>query len=133
MSYNITNWKTKQIKDLVLNKIDLQYSPEMIKKGYEVSFNITKEMDDSKLVHINIGSESDTEIVGYLQNDDTILVESISLSGECSGTAYNYILLPALKNSSGKLLARIIWEGWNDIVFLDVSSGNIDEIVLYDI
>ena len=49
------------------------------------------------------------------------------MSGEGSGTFYNWILKPALKQSEGILEAVLIWEGGDSIQWLTVKAGKVTE------
>ncbi|MFA6199018.1 MAG: hypothetical protein WC679_01265 [Bacteroidales bacterium] len=125
MSYDITRWKQKSIDKLIINLDDLEYPPDMIKKGWFISIDYPNPID-STLVHINIGSEGSKEIVGTLANG-LIEVQSIDLEGEGSGSAFYYPLRKALLNSTGKYTAKLVWEGGDSISILTVIDGKITE------
>jgi len=139
MSYNITKWKTLHIDNLMINQVDLKYSTDKQNNGWSTHIHYVNPEDRYRnciiddigiLVHINIGSEGSDEIIGELFLDGTIKVKDIKLYGEGSGTAYEEILKPALKKSTGYLSARLIWEGGDTIENIVVQDGDIIECEL---
>lgn len=56
---------------------------------------------------------------------DMLLVSSIKAYGEGSGTALNWIIEPALQDSTGKLVAVRVWEGGDSIDRLIVDDGDV--------
>lgn len=113
MSYNITNWKTKTIIDL---KIPLDAFYRHPRADWHPRF----EMKDEKIaiLHCTQGNE----ILGTVE-DGIFSIAQIELHGEGSGTFYNWILEPALRESTGRLEAVLIWEGGDYVSKLTVKNG----------
>lgn len=108
MSYNITTWKTKKIDGLEIPLATLKFSEGMAQRGWEIKIKRSPDSDHGRIIISGLG-ESDAEIVGWLV-DSMVVVESINITGEGSGTGYTEVLLPALAQSKGKLEAVLIWE-----------------------
>ena len=116
MSYNIDTWKLKKLDYL---RIPIQFlfpnrykdwNPEIeiIEDGYiKLIFMETVEIDGREI-------------------GDVLCVEKIEFYGEDSGTLMNLILEPALKNSTGELIASCVWEGGDTINQLRVKDGNVE-------
>jgi len=125
MSYNIDTWKTKQMIGLRIPIEALQYSEDMKKRGWKKECTIN--MDDNPIT-VSIPMADGGVVEGILLFDTKeVEVSKISLWGEGSGTEYHELLLPALKKSTGKLIAVLIWEGGDSISQLDVFNGNVEE------
>lgn len=121
MSYNIDTWKTKSLVDL---EIPLRAIYDSDKRGWLEAPRIGK--DDPEQVFISIGECAG--ITALLRTTDNVLcVSKVRVSGEGSGTMYSEILLPALKKSSGKLEAVLVWEGGDSITRLIVDNGKVAE------
>ena len=116
MSYNITRWTTKSIKDLI---IPLSSFTKHNRKDFHPDIELD---DDGKTL---ILSQGDFQIIGQ-KHGDSILVESIDISGEFSGTFFREVFEEALIESSGILEATLIWEGGDSITKLKVNGNVID-------
>jgi hypothetical protein len=125
MSYNIDTWKTKKIKNLVIPLAALKVSLGLARRGFEPDILEHIENDN---INVTISFNEAPGINGVRQpGNDIIVVKSINLYGEASGTAYHYVLLPALKQSQGFMEAVLIWEGGDSITSLLVKDGLVTE------
>jgi hypothetical protein len=68
----------------------------------------------------------ETMITGT-QHGDILYCTDIECSGEDSGTIYSEIIKPALEQSAGELLVKIVWEGGDYIASIHVLHGEITE------
>lgn len=113
MSYNCDTWKTKELKDLRIPIASLfkhdreDWHPERIN-------------DDDGTVEFRI---MDGVFVRGTIDGDYVAVSMIECSGEGSGTGMHWILEPALKDSTGKLIASCVWEGGDSINRITVDDG----------
>lgn len=130
MSYNITNWKTKKIKDFCIPvKALYDIDPDLIRRGWSINpYGIEKgSHDNSWFANSKIIIDSaPLELKGVLLQG-IIHVDYFNLAGEGSGFLYEHIIKPALKQSAGKLKAITIWEGGDCIMKLAVNNGVITE------
>lgn len=115
MSYNIDRWKTKKLNDL---KIPLQ----AFYKHPRTDWHPVGVADETGLLKLRCGCEQ--EILGVVK-DGILEVASFDMHGEGSGTFYNWILEPALKESTGELEAVLVWEGGDSILRLTVKDGKV--------
>lgn len=109
MSYNISNWKTKELEDF---KVPLS---ELIALPYT-----TVAFTDIGRVRAT-GMTEDFEVSGKLI-DDMIEVEEIYLVDEGSGAAWNRFE-DMLTASSGYLSALLVWGNGRSISTLEVRDG----------
>ena len=65
-------------------------------------------------------------IVGKVDEDNVLHVSGIHATGEGSGTAIDWIIEPALKESKGEFVVSCIWEGGESINQLSVKNGVIE-------
>lgn len=113
MSYNITKFKVKKIKDLKIPVASLYKHPRTDKhpdctfSPYQFHFK-------------GLGFE----LSGIIKNG-MIIVASIECIGEFSYYAMDWILEPAFKDSKGELVAVCIWEGGDSINKLIVKDGKV--------
>jgi hypothetical protein len=114
MSYNIDNWKTKKLEGLVI-PLDAFFIHEREDWHPKLIFG---QYGDT----LNCGCEQ--EIKGFLKGGN-FHVGEFNMSGEGSGTFYNWILEPALTQSTGKLDATLIWEGGDSVTRLTVINGEL--------
>lgn len=112
MSYNINNFKIKEIKNLSIPLCEFFTHKR-------ADFHPEKEIDEKGNITLSFGGP---EIKGKLK-DGNVFIEKIELYGEFSGTAYNDIFLPALKKSTGRLEAIVIWEGDGEVYRLISDNG----------
>lgn len=118
MSYNIDRWKTKKLDNLI---IPLAAFSKHSRKDWHprVSSDI-----NAKEVTLECGCGQ--EIVGLLV-DGQLHVIKLDMAGEGSGTFFNWILEPALKESRGQLEAVLVWEGGDSITKLTVDNGVVEQ------
>ena len=115
MSYNISSWKTKELKDFQL-PLDALYADD---RGYLDRPEIMPDRTTS------IEGMDGTVIKGKLI-DNQLIISSITCYGEGSGTTYD-ILLISFRSSMGTLIAVCVWEGGDSISRLTVQNGTITE------
>lgn len=113
MSYNIDNWKTKEL-------VDLQIPVASLFKNSRRDWHPQRTNNDDGSVEYRI---METNVIKGTINDDILFVSSIVCIGEGSGTAMNLILEPALSDSTGRLVASCVWEGGDSINRLTVDDG----------
>jgi hypothetical protein len=116
MPYNISNWKVKRLSNLKVPLPSFYKHPRTEWHPYEEYDRKT-----GKLLLHKMG----TEITGTIDNDDVLSVESIECYGEGSGTVMEFIIEPALKDSTGKLDVVMVWEGGDSIQRMVCSNGKI--------
>jgi hypothetical protein len=117
MPYNVDTWKTKELVDLQI-PFESFFKHERKDWHPDVTY-----LADGRLQLTSMESEG---IIGKLEDGD-VHVESINFSGEGSGTMLAWIIIPALEDSTGKLVATRIWEGGDSIDRLVVEDGEITE------
>jgi hypothetical protein len=109
MAYNVTTWKTKELKNLRIPVASLYkqayWCPDREVQGATSVFSV-----------------GEASIEGVIDGD-YLKVTDIDISGECSGTALRLIFEPALADSRGRLVATRIWEGGDSIDRLTVVDG----------
>jgi hypothetical protein len=117
MSSNIDTFELKQIKNLVIPVKSL-YKHE--REDWHPEEKLGEGKDSS--VRFEWG---ESVYIDGLVIDGSLYVKSIELSGECSGTAIDWIIEPALKDGTGTLVASCVWV-CGDINQLQVNDGNIE-------
>lgn len=115
MSYNIDTFKVKELDNLIIPIASL-YKCEREDWHPERTNN-----DDGTVTFTNC----ETEIHGTIQGD-YLFVDKIDFSGEGSGTAMSWMLEPALKDSTGRLVVSCVWEGGDSINQLVVDKGEVN-------
>ena len=118
MSYNIDNWKTKKIDNLII-PIKALYEHE------REDFHPSKPELDIKTGKVSIDC-FEGEIKGTL-NNGLLTVEKIQIYGEGSGTIFGNVIKPALQQSKGELEAILVWERGDTIEKLIVIDGYVEE------
>jgi hypothetical protein len=113
MSYNITNWKTKEIKDFCVPLDDIYDLPD-----------VSVELFHNGPVIARCVSEG-FKLVGIL-NSNNVIVDLIESYGESSGSSWDSVL-DLFHKSSGRLTALVVWEGGDTITRLVVDSGIVIE------
>jgi len=116
MSYNISSWKVKKIKELkipVSSFFEVERKDWCPDKSYNEQGELTLECGEASFIR------------GFVK-DGIIEVNDICMCGECSGTFVNMILEPALKKSSGSLEVSCVWEGGERINKLIVDNGKVN-------
>lgn len=119
MSCNIDSWKTKKLESLVI-PIRALY-PDNQKNWHPKQ---PKVLDVFTLV-VAIDCGCGQTIKGVIK-DGGLRVTGLSMDGEGSGGFYDYILKPALAQSTGKLEAILTWET-GEIYRLQVGGGVVVE------
>lgn len=115
MSYNIDTFKVKKLENLII-PVSALYKHE------RSDWHPNKEIhQDMSVTFTNMESE----ITGVIIDDD-LHVSSINCEGEGSGCVVNYMLEPALNDSSGILIASCVWEGGDSINQLIVKDGVVE-------
>jgi hypothetical protein len=118
MSYNIDTFKVKQLKDLVIPVSSLY---EHQREDLYPTKMFSKENDS----WVRFQFMESCFIEGPVIND-AIHVRSIDWCGEGSGNDMHDILEPALKNSTGVLIASCVWEGGDSINQLRVENDKVE-------
>jgi hypothetical protein len=123
MSYNVDQWKTKELENL---RIPLA----MLRIDHGSGWNLDEQPDESPaasgLIPVTFSIGEGGIIRGFCIGDDLCVTE-IKFRGACSGTAIAKIVEPALAKSTGKLVAVRIWESGDYIDRLEVVDGVITE------
>jgi hypothetical protein len=104
MSYNISDWRTIELKDFVLpaNIESITYVDPITAK-FSCGEGFCK---------------------GIL-NESYLSVIAIGCWGEGSGTYFHFMLKEIFPHSSGRLAAWLTWEGGDDITILIVQDGQV--------
>lgn len=116
MSYNIDTWKVKKLENLRVPIASFFTNPR-------TDWHPIKEYHEDGTLTLSLGEGC--EIVGKVENK-ILIVSSIDFWGEGSGTNMSWILEPALKDSTGELVASCVWEGGDSINQLIVKGGNVE-------
>lgn len=117
MSYNITDWNTKRLENLI---IPLRAFYQHPRNDWHPQGMIQN--PETNEVELSCGCEQ--SIKGVLAGNQ-LLVTEIDMEGEGSGTFFSWILEPALRASEGELIAVLIWEGGDTIERLTVKDGDV--------
>lgn len=110
MSYNITSFQVQELSDF---RVPLS----VIEDNEDISVELMK-----KYV-MATGLTESFEIYGKLE-ENWILVETINNGGVGSGASFPDFK-NILKESKGKLVARIVWEGGDTTEMLTVENGEV--------
>jgi len=116
MSYNIDTWKTKKLENLVIPLKSL-----FIHEREDWHPN-QPEIVNAETNEVSIECGCGQEIKAVLKNGNLHITE-LKIYGEGSGTLMNWIIEPALEQSTGELEAILIWEGGDSISKLSVING----------
>lgn len=117
MSYNVDNWKTKELVDLVIPVLSLFQHERR-------DWHPRKERhDDGSFSFIVMEGCYINGTIDLVDHCEMLRVTHIQASGEGSGTALHWIIEPALADSRGKLVASRVWEGGDSIDRLTVIDG----------
>ena len=114
MSYNISMWKVNELKDLVIPVESFFTNP---RKDWHPEITL----DANQIAELSI---SDCKVIGRIV-DKMLHVIKIKWHGDGSGTGMHWILEPALKTSTGTLIASCIWEGGDSINKLECRDGEV--------
>ena len=112
MSYNVTHWKTKELSDL-------QIPIASLFKHERTDLHPYRKDLGNEVTKFSFGEVSITGVV----NGNWLHVTKIYGSGECSGSAMDFFLEPALADSRGRLVAARVWEGGEYLDLLTVIDG----------
>jgi hypothetical protein len=118
MSYNIDTFKVKQLEDLTIPVPSLYAHPRK-------DLHPTKMFSEQNADWVRFQFMEHCFIEGSVI-DGTIHVKSIDWCGEGSGNDMHDILEPALKNSTGVLIASCVWEGGDSLDQLRVDNGKVE-------
>lgn len=110
MSCDVIVWKVKELVDLKIPISSLFKHPREDWHPDRINNN-----DGTVTYEI-----MDVTLTGQIHGD-LFIVSSIEVYGEGSGTALNWVIKPALNDSTGRLIVKMIWE-----------NGGIDEFVADD-
>lgn len=120
MSYDIDTWKTKRLENL-------QIPLSAFYKHERTDWHPSKPtVIDPLTMAVKIECACEQSITGILK-DGILTVTEFDMTGEGSGTFWEWILKPALEESTGILEAVRVWEGGDYIDRLAVSNGKIKE------
>lgn len=119
MSYNITNWRTKKLDNLAIPLLSL-YIPE--RKDWHPNLPIITNVNTMEVELHHAEQVIKGNLVAGL-----LYVTEIAICGEGSGTFFSWILVPALKQSSGKMSASLVWEGGDSLSKIKVVEGVVTE------
>lgn len=115
MSYNITRWKLKELKDFAI-----PYKAFFSKEFPNWHPDILNLAND----RIALSNCGDEDLIGHIEND-WFEIKEIEVYGEGSGNFIHYILEPAFKKSRGLLVVACVWEGGDTINILTVKDGTV--------
>jgi hypothetical protein len=124
MSYNISSFKLKELKDL---KIPLKAFINSDRPDWMPSIEIPRITYTGKII-LNCGCG---QTIAGTVNEGILSVETIDLSGEGSGSFMHYVGKDALKQSTGTLKAVLVWENGDMITSLEVVDGHVKETEIY--
>lgn len=120
MSYNIDRWKTKKLENFVIpHAAFFEHRRSDWHPHEPVIIN-------AQTGEVSLACGCEQSIHGFLKDGD-LAVTKFEMQGEGSGTFYNWILLPALRQSRGTLEATLVWESGDSIGRLQVEDGKITE------
>lgn len=125
MSYDITNWKTTKLDNLII-PIEALYNENIDNKNWIPNKPIIIDLETNM---IEICGGCGQTISGYLK-DGKIHVIKLDLKGEGSNNWRYYSLDNAFKQSIGILEATLIWEGGDSITKFKLNNGELTEIAI---
>jgi hypothetical protein len=118
MGCNIISCNVKKMENLEIPLASLYESKET---DWHPSKPQILELETFK-VSIEMGCGQ--EIIGILEDDKNLKVESMNLTGEGSGSNLYYVLEHAFGKSSGELQLNLTWED-GSLSILKVKDGNL--------
>lgn len=114
MSYNVTMFKLKKLKDL-----QIPFDNFFIHEREDYHPDVEYDAKENVTLHVCEGGIIDGKL-----NDGILYVDNIDdLTGEFSGSVFHEILEPALKTSVGEFEAVMVWEGGDSINKIIVKDG----------
>lgn len=123
MSYNITNWTTKRIINLVI-PFSALYSDSIRRDWLPEQPEVNLETQE---VTIKCGCEQTIKGSFADETNSAIRVTELGIRGEGSGSLWHEALKQALGKSTGTLEAVRVWEGGDYVDRLRVEDGVITE------
>ncbi|HEA68025.1 hypothetical protein LCGC14_3062380 [marine sediment metagenome] len=102
--------------------VNLTIPLESFFKSGRTDFHPEKEFDENGMLTLVF---CESEITGNLK-DGTFYISDIDISGEGSGYDMNEVIEPALKDSTGELIASRVWEGGDSINQIIVKDGKVE-------
>lgn len=117
MSYNIDTWKTKELRNFRIKMEALRYKEDYLDHPT---------LDTQTGILTFTGRAAGFELRG-VQSGAWLDVDAIESYGEASGTMHEYLKETILAQSTGVLVAVLIWEGGDTIERLTVRDGAITE------
>lgn len=124
MSYNIDTFKVKKLEELKIPLASFftnsrkDWHPKVTYERSYMSEGREKVLQQEVSLELSGGCS----IKGTLE-DEIFSVTEIDWHGEFSGTGMNWVLEPALKQSTGELIASCAWEGGDSVNRLIVKDG----------
>ena len=139
MSYNITNWKIRQLYLELPSDFDfeqwLRNQPDFNEKGYE---NVgkrwcLKETTYPEAIQANLAKKTwkldlQSQMLSGIIEGNKLITSDLDWRGDGSGHLYTDILLPLFKEFKGTLEALVIWEGGDSIYQLNINNGIVEEV-----
>lgn len=124
MSYNIDTFKLKKLENLKipLNSFFVHPRKDWHPGCIYGSAFLSDSREQTLSQDITIALSESCYVKGSLA-DGVNTVSEINWTDEGSGTGMNWVLEPALKESTGELIASCIWEGGDSINRLVVKNG----------
>jgi len=117
VSYNISQWKTKELRSFRIEMTALRYKEDYLNHP-------TVDVQTGILTFT--GRAEGFELRG-VQNGPWLDVDSIESYGEASGTMQEYLKEQVFPRSTGLLLVVLVWEGGDTIERLTVKDGIVTE------
>lgn len=125
MSYNITNWTTKRIENLVI-PFSALYDASIRKDWIPEQPRLVPHSGHQGIV-IEGGCGQMIEGSFADETNSAIRVSNFDMHGEGSGSFWHEVLKSALEKSTGTLEVIRIWEGGDYIDRLRVKDGVLSE------
>lgn len=117
MSYNIDTWKTKELRNLRIPMSALSYEEDYLKHPrLDIQTGI-----------LTFAGRAVGFVLQGVQAGLWFDVDALTCYGEASGTMYDYLKKTILSQSTGVLVAVLVWEGGDTIERLTVRDGVIAE------
>ena len=124
MSYNVVSCKVKALKDLVIPIKGFYQNPS---KNYQPdSVDLLDPVTNEVVVLMG-----ESEIKGFLNNGN-LRVTKLDVRDTGSGTFLEHCLKPALKQSTGKLVVKLTWEGDGEVNVITADNGVVTDIAEED-
>lgn len=118
MSYDISNFKTIEIKDLIIPVKALTDKVDELDESWDMEIYNFENFDE-------ISCGSGFRLCGNII-DDEIHITDIKINDDGCGRLFEFRFVPALEKSKGYLKAIITWEGGEEIEIFTVKDGEIE-------